>query len=1166
MDMDHYLDILNNIPGSVAIVELTDTIDFVYCSDWVYRFLGYSHDDMRKRSWMQRLKDDFPEDLERMERYCRRVLEGADYISASYRIIDNSGICRYIHLKASVVKRAPGRVTLYGVLTDMYDRVEAEERLSNHKMQNIINAIPGGVAVYKVSSIFETVYFSDGVPALTGYTVDEYAELSEGLDASKLLHPDDAARVVRETLKAIKNDTAVDVDFRKIHRDKSIVWVHMQGRKIGEDAGCPLIQCVFHNITQQKRNELSILEKDAMYNMAIKNTDISLWLYDSITDTIYQTEQSIKSHPNGGMVIHDFVNTAIHNGYVRKDSIKDLINLHSRVRAGEKEAAGDIWFAKEGGGWRCERIIYTAVTDNDGNMLRYVGVGRDITDEEQLTAEKQQMEMALASTAIAFWTFNIINGTYESFNKGAQRLGISTGLEGGYKDVVRLGYVMPDSTEDFTALHSSVSRGDKSAVSIIHFDKHKTGTEWQKITYSTVFDGHGRPVLAVAVGEDISELIHSKKKFEEEIKYQEAVQGDNLMAKARLNITQNLVERYVSKENVRVSIEGDTYSTYCLSLSKTGSTPEYQKNILEMFDRDKVLHNFEDGKRTSSLKYQRLTLDGGAIWVHSVVKTYQDPESKDIKSFMYTYDIDREMVTQSIMESVVEADCEFLGLIDLDDDLITVYSSKDPGECFEAGGVYPYSLTWNELVEKDIPMDLKESAVSLMSRESIIKELEHKKSFVCSFPYGVNEVRRKKWQFTALNSVRHTAVVTRSDVTELFAQQQRQQDMLKSALAQAKQASVAKSEFLSRMSHEIRTPMNAIIGMANLASACSDGPKTEEYISKISISAKFLLSLINDILDMSRIESGKVAVRNEEFSFSKFITDINSIAYGLALDKKVDYSYSAANGITRRYIGDQRKLQQILINIVTNAIKFTEPGGSVKLSAKIRNAKANRVHMCFVIEDTGIGISGEFLPKLFEPFEQEHIGTTNPYGGTGLGLAICKNLTEILGGRITVESTKNIGTVFVVEVPVFTAEENGSDAGTGMEVKGDYNFTGKRALLVEDHPLNAEIAKMILIKNGFTVETASNGLEALESFKNSRAGYYDVILMDIRMPVMDGNKAAESIRKLKHPDAKRVPIIAMSANDFDEDIEKSALSGMNAHLAKPIDPAVLYAAISKFLN
>ncbi|MDD3794437.1 MAG: transporter substrate-binding domain-containing protein [Lachnospiraceae bacterium] len=378
-------------------------------------------------------------------------------------------------------------------------------------------------------------------------------------------------------------------------------------------------------------------------------------------------------------------------------------------------------------------------------------------------------------------------------------------------------------------------------------------------------------------------------------------------------------------------------------------------------------------------------------------------------------------------------------------------------------------------------------------------------------------------------------------------------------------AYTAKSDFLSRMSHDMRTPMNGIIGLTGLTLEL-DGlpPEAEDNLSKIDESAHYLLSLINDTLDMNKIESNKIVLNREPANLGSFFNQMIGVVRASAQQKNVKLTAVSGKELNTLVYLDKVRVQQIFFNLVSNAIKFTPENGAVEVKSECICLDEKQIKTRLVIKDTGIGIDKNFLPRVFEPFEQENDPMTANYAGTGLGLAIVKNLVEIMGGTISVKSEKGIGSEFTVELAFDLAGEEVKPA-----IKTD-NFEGclkgKRALLCEDHPLNTQIATKLLEKKGMLVEHAENGQAAVDLFSQAKPGYYDVILMDIRMPVMDGITAVKTIRALDHMDAKTVPIIAMTANAFEEDVKKSLDAGMNAHLAKPIEPAELFQTICDWLE
>ena len=396
-------------------------------------------------------------------------------------------------------------------------------------------------------------------------------------------------------------------------------------------------------------------------------------------------------------------------------------------------------------------------------------------------------------------------------------------------------------------------------------------------------------------------------------------------------------------------------------------------------------------------------------------------------------------------------------------------------------------------------------------------------------------------------------------------------EALAEALDLAESANNAKTAFLSNMSHEIRTPMNAIIGLDSIALRDpSISPQTRDELEKIGASAKHLLSLINDILDMSRIESGQIVLRQEEFSFAGMLDQINTMVTSQCADKGLDYECRVLSDMDDYYIGDDMKLKEVLINILSNAIKFTDAPGSVTLSVEKAASFGDQSALRFRIKDTGIGMDREYIPKIFDAFSQEDSSRKNRYGSTGLGMAITKSLVDMMNGTINVESEKGKGTEFTVVVTLKRSERMDAAAGERAAQAADadagYTLAGRRVLIAEDMEINAEILMDILEMEEIEADHAENGRIAVDMFSASDPGAYSAVLMDIRMPEMDGLEAAEAIRALDRPDAKTIPIIALTANAFDEDVQRSLQAGMNAHLTKPVEPEVLYRTLEELIG
>ncbi|MDD2956526.1 MAG: ATP-binding protein [Oscillospiraceae bacterium] len=362
----------------------------------------------------------------------------------------------------------------------------------------------------------------------------------------------------------------------------------------------------------------------------------------------------------------------------------------------------------------------------------------------------------------------------------------------------------------------------------------------------------------------------------------------------------------------------------------------------------------------------------------------------------------------------------------------------------------------------------------------------------------------------------------------------------------------------------MRTPMNAIIGFSSpemLESA--DLAQMRDYMGKIHASGSYLLTLINEVLDMTKIESQRMELHEAPVTLREVLSDILPIIEEIADKKDVCFQLEADETDDRIY-ADRSPLSQILMNLLSNAVKFTESGGFVRLAVSRIARDADSVAYQICVQDNGCGMSEEFQQRMYEPFSQE----SSSRGGTGLGLAIASQMVELMGGTMSCESRQGAGTTFTIRIAFRSAAAAAVTPALpeGSSPEADpVDLAGRQILLCEDHPLNAQIAKILLERRGISVETACDGAQGVRLFELSQPGFFDLILMDIRMPEMNGLEAAKAIRALNRPDARNIPIIAMTANAFAEDIAQSQRAGMNAHLSKPIDPKLLYTTLEKYL-
>ena len=398
-------------------------------------------------------------------------------------------------------------------------------------------------------------------------------------------------------------------------------------------------------------------------------------------------------------------------------------------------------------------------------------------------------------------------------------------------------------------------------------------------------------------------------------------------------------------------------------------------------------------------------------------------------------------------------------------------------------------------------------------------------------------------------------------------EEQKQKQLLLEAAEKADAANKAKSTFLFNMSHDIRTPMNAIVGFTDIALHQNSVAEIHDSLEKVRESSKHLLSLLNDVLDLSRIESGKAVFFSEPVDITKLTDDVLAIMNGLLYNRDLKFEVYRERPKNPYVLADATRIREVLTNFLSNAVKFTKDGGTVTLDISSHPGEDDKhIVARYIVKDNGIGMSEEFQKKLFKPFSQEDDrGARTQYKGTGLGMAIAKEYVEMMGGSIAVESQKGVGTTFTVKIPLELTEQG---IRQKQEEPVHHDLTGVNVLMAEDNDLNAELATVMLEDAGMAVTRAFDGKEAVELFKNHPQGTYDIILMDIMMPNMDGHQAAKTIRAMgtERPDAATIPIIAVSANAFAEDIKASLDSGMNGHVSKPLNMKEVTDTIAKYIK
>lgn len=1156
-----------------ALVQYDLNGTFLNANAFTFDVIGYTEEQFRTETGGSLMSIVHPCDVDTVREHIERLIADRRPTVYNCRIIRRDGTVRWLCASANIINNMDGVPVIQAAYSDVTElqRVERER-------DSTYDSIPGGVAKVLIGTQLSLLEANDNFFQMLGTDRTAYK------GTLSAVAPADRGAIVTAFMEAAETDAPVDIEYRCRRFDNErTIWIHLIARFVENAHGAKVYQCVFIDITKQKTAQIQLYRERDRYRIIMENSADVIYEYDRKTDTVvfYETirrgdENEIAKHvsPNFSKKLYD-------QKIAHPEDAETVMRVFSGVQGGSAEVRlrnlklnGDyVWCLLQG------QPVY-----ENGALARVVGIIRDITENKRISQEKERLQRI----------FDLeLRRDYESICQ----INPSTGR-----------YVM--------CTPSNASYYD--------------------IPTSGIFS---------------EELAHA-------------------------------ISRIVCSEDRET----------CLKTMSIG-------NMLKTLEEEKE----------GTCYYRVLTPDGSLRW-KCARYTYFGDDGSILLNVRDVHDIRiAQQQEENRFRAILRETCEYIIETDVETKsytlhLPTLINRYPLADCSDYGSLIArYS-------ERYVAPEDREAFLRAVSLPEALNRMR-REGGSCSIKYTVNtngSPAYKTWNMSLYryDDNREYMLSYILDITKLVLEQQekereaeRNRQIIKDALTAAEQASRAKSDFLSRMSHEIRTPMNAVIGMTTIAAASLDNrDKLTDCLGKIGLSSRYLLSLINDILDMSRIESGKVSIINEEFDFRSFVEGISSLIYPQAKNKNIVFDLNIEGVVDERYRGDPLRLNQVLINILSNALKFTPEWHSVHLSIRETRRVRDRAYLQFIVRDTGIGMEQGLLTRIFEPFEQGGASISHSYGGSGLGLAISSNLVSLMNGHISVSSTPGVGSEFVVELPLLTVPDNTPKQDVSLEdirvlvvdddlvtcehttlilnrigVDAEYvtsgkaavtrvksalqrhtcynialvdwkmpdmdgvetarsirrivgpdtlviimsaydwteiearareagvdffiskpifqsvvqdvllkatrrrqsaatlpvqkeDFAGRRILLVEDNEINMEIARTLLEFRNASVDGACNGQQAVEMFRSSPPNHYDAVLMDVRMPVMDGIAATQSIRGLNRADAATVPILAMTANAFAEDIEQSRKAGMNEHLAKPIEPETLYARLASYFR
>ena len=855
----------------------------------------------------------------------------------------------------------------------------------------------------------------------------------------------------------------------------------------------------------------------------------------------------------------------VFSGRIHPDD-RGLVTKNMRALAVPNGGAScDFRFLRQGGGYAWFHMEAQSYGQEDGSVLAFANVA-DVTEareaEAKLAESREKYQAATEGAELLVFEYDVRARAIICPPYAAAKFGIPQRVE-NVPDSLLFQFHEKDH-ERFREFFRRVGAGEPRVSDDFWMVNTKDSYPvCIRFVYTTICGADGKPLKAYAVARNITAEKKNAEIYEKSVR-KLLFMNQRSLGSFHLNLTQNSCG------------EAQSDSELILALQKDGTADGFfQANADRLADQSarrfyrqhincaSLIADFRAGRTSYSLDLRYLQTGGGSFWVNGNLQMMENPNSGDIEAVAYSYDISDRKREEAVIQKITNEEYDFIAIIDPASDEIEFRSVRNGPEFSLLRGKHKYLEFTGSVLHRVVVPQERDSFVANVSVENLTARLDADGSYLlaCTTRSG-SRLHRKQARYSWLDDTREKILLIQSDVTQLYEQERAHMREVEDALLSAERANEAKSAFMSSISHDMRTPLNGIIGFTNLALKEPASETVRGYLEKIRISGALLLDLINDTLTISKIESGKLSIEAKPEDAFELIDAITVPIRAAAEAKGVGLTVDAS-GVKRRWISaDRNNVQKIFLNLLSNAVKFTPPGGLVEyiISGSDEAAAAAPGPNVFVtVRDSGIGISAKFLPHIYEPFAQEHEGG----GGTGLGLSIVKRLVDMMGGSIKVKSVPGQGTEFLVSLRIPTAKA--SDRTQKNSAASVHSLDGARILLCEDNELNTEIAKTMLENMGAAVVCAADGKQGVEAFAASAPNEFDAVLMDIRMPVMNGLKAAAAIRALDRPDARTTPIIAMSADAYDEDIKKCLAAGMNSHTSKPISPDQLFAVLKNEL-
>ncbi len=1028
---------------------------------------------------------------------------------------------------------------------------------STELLRHVLDHTEGGLASYEIlPASIKTIAYTDGLADALGFTRAEY-DAAIGDNAINGIFANDRPLVEASVKSALANGHDINCSYRAVGKDGRIVWIQLSAFRNGTSAaGNPIFDALV----------IAPSSQFLLYQGILDETDTSICVVDAETRELY--------YANKAAFAQHGVEPQPYNGRACFDVLCNRNERCPWCRGDQSLAIGKPLIANfEPTG----KIIRTTSRSTSwmGRMAIII-FGSDITEEtiqrQALETEKERYRLVIDSNDVALFDYDFTTGELYS----------STGFADYELSRQPIDRIMANDA-DPEVIHpddrSALKRFFESAADKGEFDQVTLRTKlidgtyrWVKLSGYVVHDASGAVTRAIGTLENIDdqqrENLSRMNRYATE--YARSLTGtEDLRGRVILNLTDDtVVDYYVRSSAFELPFERQSIDHFITALVNRFGEPDERHYLQEWLTLDKL--RIACSKGTDSIHHlrRRDETTGSNLWLRAVIHFAKNPYTGDDMAFVNLVDDTRSVIQQTINQRIVDGYYEFVAVVDIASNCIDYALVRDG-----IVGAPTTGANYNESMRHAYADLTSPSVLESIERENAIdvvaRKMQKTGEYNCAIDITVKGKRQHKLvQYLWFDSAHTKVLLTRTDITATYHKEMKRQKKLAEALASAEQANAAKSDFMSRMSHDLRTPLNTIINVAALAQDDrDDDAQLSTDLSQIGTAGEFMLGLINDVLDMARIESGKVEMHPSVYTFEAFESYMDGIIAPLCRDKDLEFTWHRSGAAANLWV-DKLRMNQIFFNLLSNAIKYTDSGGHIAFRLEHTKIVDNIQESDYLITDDGCGMSPAFLKRLGRPFERENEQAS--VGGTGLGLAITRNLVDLMGGTMKVESKEGVGTTVTVhlELPLATDEQIAAEnAAHAHDHHASASANGRniRLLVAEDHPVNREIICRLLEREGYQADCVEDGKAAVERVAEDPSRYA-ALLMDVRMPVMDGIAATRIIRKLDNEEARNIPIIAMTANAFDSDADNCLSAGMNAHLAKPIEPKRLYEMLSMYVS